>query len=177
MSASRQKPPVSIWRTRPINASGLFWSLVSILAGFFYGGICSSEFYFVFGISALLGVIWQFKKWSWDLRINRSATEWCRTHYPTFVGTPIMDFIVAFAQIVHDDFGQLAPLSLLDDLNRTSGNAHVGLFVDVKQMLGCVVMEARIRDVVSSEFSGSTLDDAIQFVCKTSESSDRASTG
>ena len=164
MSSKSAISPPSIQRMRPIDASGLVWSLVSILAGFFYGGICSVAFYFVFGISALLGVVWQFKTWSLDLAINRQATEWCRTHYPEQGGTSVVDLMVALAHILNIKFATLTPSSPLVDLVLSPDGRNDSAFIRLSDMLQFAVYEARIRKLDCSSFAGSTLDDAIQFV-------------
>ena len=167
ISKSVTSPP-SIQRRRPIDASGLFWSLVSILAGFFYGGIYSAVLYFVFGVLAFLGIVWQFKMWAWDSTINRQATEWCRIHYPEFGGTPIVDLMVAMGHILGIQFATLAPSTPLVDLVLPPDGTNDCGFIRLSEMLQCVVHEARIRRLDCSTFAGSTLDDAIKFVIESS---------
>ena len=163
-STSVPRPLPSIQRKRPIDASGLFWSLVSILAGGFYGGMYSPVLYVVFGILAVFGVVWQFGNWRFDSAVNRQATEWCRIHYPEHGGTPVVDLMVAMAHVLDIHFENLLPSCRLIDLIVSPDGVIDAPFFRLPDMLQCMVHEARIRKIDCSTFTGSTLDDAIRFV-------------
>ena len=159
---SNMEPLSSIQRHRPINASWLFVSLVLIFGGLFFSERISAAFSFLLILSAVGCLLWQFKIWSYDVSVNRLATEWCRTHYPFYGDTPIVDFMVAIGQDTCCDFDEVFPSTALDDLNRYEDN--VMLFIDDKEILEHILRGAHFRQIDCSEFDGSTLDDAIQFV-------------
>ena len=158
----------SIQRYRPTDATGWFWSLALILAGIFY-----SQFFPTVGIILLLAAsvcfLWQFKKWHRDSAINRKATAWCRDHYPSYGGSPVVDFMVALAHDTGCDFTQLTPSTLLDDLNSLPeeeddicrGTVHSNRH---QVWIADLVRDSRVRNIDLSQFSGTTLHDAIQFV-------------
>jgi hypothetical protein len=158
------RPLPAIQRRRPIDASGLFWSLVFVLLGCFHVGMKSFVFAAAFFAIAIPGVLLQFRVWKFDSRVNREATEWCRRQYPELGGTPIVDLLVAMAQNLSVDFATLTPSTLLVDLVLSPDGRNDTAYIELSQMLQCVVHEARIKKVDCSGFAGSTLDDAIQFV-------------
>ena len=101
-------------RSRPIDATGLFWGFVSVLAGFFYGRIYSTFWFDLAGMAlAIACLFWQLQKWSFDRRVNQTAVKWCQVNYPHLGQTPIVDFIVAYCQVAFCDVSQMTPESLL----------------------------------------------------------------
>ena len=161
----------SIQRNRPIDASGLFWALVSILAGFFYGEIYSVVCYFIFGVSALLCVRSQFRTWASDMAIDRQATQWCQTHYPEFGGTPIVDFLVGLAHVLEIRFDGLTPTTPLVHLILPDVRTFDAIELDLPNLLRMAGREARLDNRDYASFTGLTLDDAIRFVAVSAESS------
>jgi hypothetical protein len=157
----------TIQRVRPTDATGLFWLFVLLLAGPFYSQIFPGVG-IVFLAAMPFLVSWQFKKWQRDSSINRQATAWCQQHYPTYGGTPVVDFIVALAHDTACDFTQLTPSILLDDVKllpeNYADNYWSSKYTDRQAWLADLVADARIRQIDFSAFSGATLHDAIQFV-------------
>jgi hypothetical protein len=170
MKTRISKPHPFVPRGRPIDATGLFWSFVFVLFGCFYAGMYFGWNYFVFAGVLLLGVIpgmlWQFQIWKLDSTINRQTTEWCNDHYPDLGGTPVVDLVVAMAHIFSIDFCRLTSSTLLVDLVISADGVNDTSFVELSEMLECIAHEARIRGVDWSSFSGTTVDDAVQFLVK-----------
>ena len=162
-----------IQRSRPIDATGWFWSLVLLLAGLFYSHL--GHIWTVIGLVLLLAspvcFIWQFKKWRNDSAINRQATAWCRKFYVSYGGSPIVDLMVAIAHDTDCSFHHITPYTGLDELNwiaEDDKDIYWGTDYSNRHQvwLSSVVRDARIPNVDPSEFSGSTLDDAVRFVAK-----------
>lgn len=157
----------SIRRVRPTDATGLFWLFVLLLAGLFYSQIFPGVGIFFLATTPFF-VIWQFKKWQRDSGINRQAIVWCQQHYPTYSGTPVVDFMVALAHDATFDFTQLTPSIPLDDVKLRAENYHDNYwgtaYTNRQAWLADLVADARIREIDLSTFSGMTLHDAIQFV-------------
>ena len=149
-------------RSRPIDATGLFWGFVSVLAGFFYGRIYSTFWFDLAGMALAVACgFWQLQKWSFDRRVSQTAVKWCQANYPHLGQTPIVDFIVAYCQVTFCDVSQMTPESLLP---------HSELGMEVDELLELILHEARIPRMNAEEFPGSTLGEAIQHAIPTSNS-------
>ena len=156
MNSTETTKSPSIQRYRSTDATSWFWSLVLVLAGLFY-----TQIFPIVGILLLLAslfcFIWQFKTWYQDSAINRHATVWCQNHYPSYGGSQVVDFMVALAHDTGCDFTQLTPSTPLDELNRIPED---------QMWLADLVDDAKIQHIDLSEFSGTTLHDAIQLVTR-----------
>ena len=62
------------------------------------------------------------------------------------------------------DFRSLTSSTLLVDLVMSADGVNDRSFVKLSEMLECMAHEARIRGIDWSSFSGTTLDDAVQFL-------------
>lgn len=141
-------------RSRPIDATGLFWGFLSVLAGLFYGRIYSSIWCDLSGIAVAAGCIfWQFQKWSFDSEVSTNAVEWCQKNYPLLGQTPIVDFVVAYCQITLCDVNQLTPESRF---------LHSDWAIEANSLMKIVLREARIPRGNVEDFSGATLEEAIK---------------
>jgi hypothetical protein len=158
----------AIQRSRPIDATGWFWSFVLLFAGLFY-----SQIWPVVGVLLLLAspvcFIWQFKKWRGDSAISRQAVAWCHEHYAAHGDLPVADFIVALAHDTSCNLSQLTPETPLDKINWMSDDDHdvgwnTGYSNRHQIWLANVLRVARIPATDLSDFSGVTLHDAIHFV-------------
>jgi hypothetical protein len=154
-------------RSRPIDATGLFWSLVLLFGGLFYSQIWP-VIAAVCVFASFTSFIWQFKKWKSDRAVQRQATAWCQKHYASHGNSPVVDLIVAIAHDTGCNLNQLTPTTSLDELNwiadgtefyRGSGHIHRH-----QVWLADVVREARIPNIDMSSFYGVNLHDAVLFV-------------
>ncbi|MFO1021421.1 MAG: hypothetical protein U0903_12100 [Planctomycetales bacterium] len=170
MKTTLTKPHPFVQRGRPIDATGLFWALVLVPIGCFYSVVFLGWNDFVLEGVVFLGVVagllWQFRRWKFDAVTNRQATEWCRQHYPELVGTPVVDWLVALVHILRIDLRTLKPSSVLVDLAMSAYGKVDMPFDDFPEILEDIAYDARICIVEWSSFSGSTVDDAIQFVVR-----------
>jgi hypothetical protein len=155
----------AVQRSRPIDATGWFWSFVLLIAGLFY-----SQIWPIVGIAILLAspvcFIWQFKKWTTDSTIVKNATRWCERYYPNAGSTPVVDFMIAVAHATNPDFDKWSPSTSLDVLNWMSDDDQAEYWYpdaqDRTQAWLCnVIADAKITSTDLSNFSGTTLGDAI----------------
>lgn len=160
-------PPINyprVTRPRPTDATGWFWAFVSLVVGLFFAAIFP-PFALVL-IAFPFCFLWQFKKWRADSLIVTSATNWCGQHYPDAGGTPIVDFMIA---LVHDagvDLENCSPETLIDNLNWMSDDDQAAYWYPeahdrTQAWLRDMLADAKIKEPDLTEFSGTTLSDAI----------------
>lgn len=162
----------AIHRPRPTDATGWFWTLVLVLFGCFYVFIWPA----VGGallLAAPFSFAWQFKKWHHDAEINRQARQWCENYYPTRGDAPVPDLIIALAHVTGCSPGHLTPdtalATLTDDyFENEYADPRRGLFE-------YVLAEARISVDSVGQFRGTTLDDAVRYVCDSAADRDQSS--
>lgn len=157
-----------VLRSRPIDATGWFWALVLLLAGWFYRQFWPVPGALLLAMSPVC-FFWQFAQWRSDASIKRSATMWCRKFYPDAGGTPIVDFMIAVAHETGPDFGNWSPDTALDDLiGLRSDELDELCRPDPLPIRRTWILEtfevARIPPTDLSQFSGITLGDAIDTV-------------
>lgn len=158
----------TIQRRRPIDASGWFWSFVSLLAGLFYSHIWPTIGVFCF-LASVVCFFWQFKKWRDDYAINRDATAWCRTHYASLGETRVVEFMIVVAHDTGRNLNTLSPFTAIDDLNWiVEGDDEAawgtGPLNRNQMWLSFIANDANVPKADLSEFSGDTLHDVIIFV-------------
>lgn len=107
----------------------------------------------------MMGVLWQFQKWSFDSAVHRNAVKWCQSNYPHLANTPIVDFVVAYCQVTFCDVDQLTPASQFN---------QVDLEMGANSLMEFVLREARISRADVEDFTGITLGEAIEHAIRPS---------
>ena len=170
-STDNQLP--SLRHRRPTDATGCFWAFIVVVI-LFGIEVFTKGSMAVFGFGLLIAVPLSltlfFERWRLDSKIIRSATHWCRVHFPGSGNAPILDFIVALARNSEVDWESLKPTSPLTQFNVShrfgqSTKAYEDENFPAKWMKD-LANDARIILPANTDFCGTTLDDAIQFILK-----------
>jgi len=172
-SNSAANPLPTLRHRRPTNATGCFWAFLVVVVLFGISVFTKGSME-LFGFGLLMAVPLSltlfFERWRLDSKIIRSATDWCRLHFPESGNAPIVDFIVALARKTEIDWESLKPTSPLTPFNLTQRFGEPAkLYAEhdfPRKWIEDLAKDAGIRLTDNAEFCGTTVEDAVQFIVK-----------
>jgi hypothetical protein len=150
-----------------MDATGLFWGLVSLAVGLFFVAVFPT--FAVILIAFPFCFVWQFRKWRTDAAIVKAATDWCFEYCPNAGDSPVVDFMIALAHMTNVDLMNCTPDTAFETLDWMADDELLPSWYPeatdrTQARLLDVFAEAKINLNERSAFSGATLRDAIQFL-------------
>jgi hypothetical protein len=152
---------------RSMDATGLFWGLVSLVVGLFFAAVFPP--FAVVLIAFPFCFMWQLRKWRTDAAIVEAATDWCSQYCPHADDAPVVDFMIALAHMTHIDLRKCTPVTALDTLDWIADDEELlSWYPEAKDRTHArfldVLAEAKIKVNECSAFGGTTLQDAIRLL-------------
>ena len=154
-----------ISRKRPTDATGLFWTFVSLA----FGAVLLAAVPFV-GIIVLastpLCLIHQIVTWRNESRAKRDAIDWCGRYFDPEVGVPLVDFMIALTLHTRCNLDRIDPCTELKDICGMLDDD----WIDVQDAewhqlwLADVFKNAKIKIRDLKSFQGNRVKDVIQLM-------------
>lgn len=170
MSEVVPQAPPRLRRSRPTDATGLFWCLVFLLIS----GLTSLADATLFSACCVLAcpvcLVWQVVNWCADVQTVREATAWSGRYYGDAGEVPVVDVVVALMRCYRGRLQNVTPQTPLNHLNWMVGDVIPVPATSVAELhrvwLDDLLVDAGVRDLDTELFTGETLDDAIQLVIR-----------
>ena len=172
---SRQNTPLGLKRSRPTDATGLFWAFVSLVVGvFMYLAGISPHVFAIILIALIICISWQIRIWADHRAKLQVARAWCEQFYPKKDVTIILDFAFALAIKMSSDLKNHTPATLIENVNWITHDEwteyyHPEYNSPTSVWLEEVLADARITDVDINHFEGDTLGDIFTFIIRASK--------